>query len=81
MSKDKDKVNKLEEELKNLEARMQHMVIQYSETRAGSAYGVEYYEIQVKVYQEMINNIKKEIFKLKKSTKNSTDSNEIATNF
>lgn len=66
MTETKDKIKKLEKELKKLEERMQHMVIQYSETRAGSAYGVEYYEIQVKVYQEMISNIKKEILELKK---------------
>jgi len=63
---DIDKIEKLEVELKNLEEKIQHMVIQYSETKSGSAYGVEYYEIQVKVYQEMIRNIKKEILELKK---------------
>lgn len=64
-----DKLTRLERELDDLEAKMQHMAMEYSETRAGSAYGVEYYEIQVKVYQEMVDNIKKEIVKLKKEIK------------
>lgn len=70
MTESKDKLKRLEDELEKLEVRMQHMVREYSETRAGSAYGVEYYEIQVKVYQEMISNIKKEILELKRNEKN-----------
>ena len=66
MTETEDKLKKLEEELKKLEEKMQHMATEYAETKAGSAYGVEYFEIQVKVYQEMISNVKKEIFELKK---------------
>ena len=40
------------------------MVTEHAETKSGSAYGVEYYEIQVKVYQAMIADVKKEIEKL-----------------
>jgi len=65
-----EKLKELEQDLVKTEARLEHMAMEYSETRGGSAYGVEYYEIQVKVYQEMVANIKKEIFKLKGQTKN-----------
>jgi hypothetical protein len=60
-----EKPKKLEEELKKLEARLKHMATEFAETKAGSAYGVEYFEIQVKVYQEMIEEVKKEILKAK----------------
>ncbi|MFZ2152973.1 MAG: hypothetical protein WAV41_02845 [Microgenomates group bacterium] len=60
-----EKIKKLEEELVKLEEKSAHMASEYAETKAGSAYGVEYYEIQVKVYQSMIASIKKEILDLK----------------
>jgi len=66
MEKKEDRLKTLEEELKKHEAGLRHMSQEYSETRGGSAYGVEYYEIQVKVYQAMINDVKAEIFKLKR---------------
>jgi hypothetical protein len=59
------KLEELEKELEKLEARLLHMAREYAETRGGSAYGVEYYEIQVKVYQAMIIDVKKEIQKEK----------------
>ena len=59
-----EKLEKLEAELKKWEARLKHMATEFAATKAGSAYGVEYYEIQVKVYQEMIEEIKEEIQKL-----------------
>ena len=38
---------------------------EFAATKLGSAYGVEYYEIQCKVYLDMISNIKSEIWQLK----------------
>ena len=66
MEEKAEKLKRLEEELKKSEVGLQHMSQEYSETRGGSAYGVEYYEIQVKVYQAMIEDIKTEILRLKK---------------
>lgn len=64
-----EKLKNLEEELVKTEARLKHMAMEYAQTREGSAYGVEYYDIQVKVYQEMVANIKKEILRLKEEIK------------
>lgn len=69
MSTIDDKILKLEEELKKNVDRLQHMSTEYAQTRGGSAYGVEYYEIQCRVYQSMIEDIKKEIEKLKREKK------------
>jgi hypothetical protein len=65
-----EKLINLEEELVKTEARLEHMAMEYSETRGGSAYGVEYYDIQVKVYQEMVANIKMAIDNLKEDMRN-----------
>jgi hypothetical protein len=65
-----ERLEELEKELKKLEARLLHMAKEYAETRGGSAYGVEYYEIQVKVYQAMVEGVKKEILKEKTKLKN-----------
>lgn len=62
-----EKLEKLEEELRDLEKRLAHMASEYAATKSGSAYGVEYFEIQVKVYQEMVEGVKKEILELKKN--------------
>jgi hypothetical protein len=64
-----EKLKKLETELKKWEARLKHMAGEYAATKEGSAYGVEYYDIQIKVYQEMIEEIKKEIEVLNKNRK------------
>jgi 50S ribosomal subunit-associated GTPase HflX len=64
-----DKLKNLEAELKKYEEKWAHMSKEYAATRAGSNYGVEYYEIQCRVYQSMIEEIKEEIDKLKKSEK------------
>jgi len=64
-----EKLEELEAELKKLEARLKHMAGEYAATKEGSAYGVEYYEIQVKVYQEMIRGVKKEIEEFHKNRK------------
>ena len=42
------------------------MATEYSATKEGSAYGVEYYEIQCRVYQSMISDLQSEIDKLKR---------------
>ena len=39
---------------------------EFAATKAGSAYGVEYYDIQCRVLQSMIEGIEREIFELKK---------------
>jgi prefoldin subunit 5 len=62
---DLEKIEKLEKELEKYEEKLAHMSAEYAATRAGSAYGVEYYEIQCRVYQSMIEEIKEEIDKLK----------------
>lgn len=67
-----EKLKRLEDEQKKLEEKMKHMSAEYAQTRAGSAYGVEYYEIQVKVYQAMIADIRTEIVSLKKQLKGIT---------
>lgn len=64
------KLEELQAELVKLEERLGHMAKEYAETRGGSAYGVEYYEIQVKVYQAMIADVNKEIEKIKKDNRN-----------
>ena len=60
-----DKLKNLEAELAKYEEKLAHMSAEYAATRAGSAYGVEYFEIQCRVYQSMIEGIKEEILKLK----------------
>jgi len=63
----KEKLQKLKEELQLNEDRYKKMLREFSETRAGSAYGVEYFEIQLRVLEEMIRNTKIEIIKIKSS--------------
>ena len=63
----KEKLHKLKQELQLNEDRYKKMLTEFSETRAGSAYGVEYFEIQLKVLEEMIRNTKTEIIKIKSS--------------
>lgn len=62
-----EKLKRLEEELKTAEEGLRHMAEEYAATRGGSAYGVEYYDIQIKVYQTMVKEIKEEMVRLKKS--------------
>jgi len=61
-----DKINQLELELKKYKAKLEHMSSEFAATKAGSAYGVEYYEIQCRVLQSMIESIQLELFELKK---------------
>lgn len=62
----KEKIIKLTEELEKLKEKYQHMLTEYSATREGSAYGVEYYEIQLRVLTTMIQEVKTEISNLRK---------------
>jgi len=64
-----NKINELELELKKNQERLKHMTIEYSQTREGSAYGCEYYEVQCRVLRSMIEDISKEIIRLKKEEK------------
>lgn len=61
-----DKLAQLEAELEKYQKKYIHMSSEFAATRAGSAHGVEYYDIQCRVLQSMINGIKQEIFELKK---------------
>jgi hypothetical protein len=61
-----DKIQHLESELIKYKEKLVHMSSEFAATKAGSAYGVEYYEIQCRVLQSMINSIQMELFELKK---------------
>jgi len=61
----KQKMAELEEELGKLKEKLKHMSTEYAQTREGSAYGVEYYEIQCRVLESMIGGVKEEIERLK----------------
>jgi len=61
-----DKLTYLESELKKYKKQLVHMSSEFAEPKAGSAYGVEYYEIQCRVLQSMIESIQLEILELKK---------------
>jgi hypothetical protein len=63
------KLQLLEEELNKNQERLKHMSTEYAQTREGSAYGCEYYEIQCRVLQSMVEGIQKEILKIKKEEK------------
>jgi hypothetical protein len=62
----KDKLSSLESELKKYKEQLTHMSSEFAATKAGSTYGVEYYEIQCQVLQLMIESIQLEILELKK---------------
>lgn len=64
----KEKITKLNEQLEKLNKQYQHMLTEYSATREGSAYGVEYYDIQLKVLTTMIDEVKMEIVNLRKTS-------------
>lgn len=60
---DKKKVKRLKNELKKYRSKLRQMQTDWAETRAGSRYGDEYLEIQIKVYEQMIIGVKEEIQK------------------
>ena len=63
------KLDELEIELRKNKERLRHMTVEYAATRGGSAYGVEYYDIQCRVLQSMIAEIEAEMVNLKKKKK------------
>ena len=63
------KIKELEKELEKYNKRLQHMSTEYAQTREGSAYGCEYYDIQCRVFQSQIELIQKEINNLKNKEK------------
>jgi hypothetical protein len=62
-----EKIKKLEMELEKYKRKLREMEIDWAATKAGSAYGNEYLEVQCKVYMDMIIQVKEEILKLKKN--------------
>jgi len=60
-----EKIKKLKKELKKLEGKLIHLQKEFTATKSGSAYGVEYYDIQIKVYETMVLETKGEILRLK----------------
>ena len=61
-----EKIKKLEKELSRYQKKLAQLTVDWSETKAGSRYGDEYGEIQIKVYRSMIDALKKKILELKK---------------
>jgi len=61
-----EKIKQLEAELAKYKEKYNHMAEEFAATKSGSAYGVEYYDVQCKVYLDMIAGIEKEIVELKK---------------
>jgi hypothetical protein len=61
-----DKISYLKNELKKYQKKLVHMAKEYAMTKEGSAYGVEYYDIQCRVLQSMVEGIEKEILELKR---------------
>lgn len=61
-----DKLSSLNKDLAKYQKILSRLLKEWSATRAGSAYGSEYLEIQIKVYQDMILQIKSAIAQLKK---------------
>jgi DNA-binding protein YbaB len=64
---DKNKLERLEKELQKYRKKLSEMQKSWSETRAGSRYGDEYLELQIKVYQSMIDELGAEIYRIKKT--------------
>jgi hypothetical protein len=62
---DVEKIKRLEDELDKYEKKLKEMQVNWSATKGGSRYGDEYLETQIKVYQSMIAEVKREIMKLK----------------
>lgn len=66
----KEKIANLTEELDKLKEKYRHMLTEFSGTKEGSAYGVEYYDIQIKVLDRMMQEISMEISNLRKMSEN-----------
>ncbi len=61
-----DNLMRLEADLIKYKEKLSQMQKDWAATRAGSCYGDEYLEVQIKVYQSMIMEVQKEIASLKK---------------
>ncbi|HAP37418.1 hypothetical protein A2574_04010 [Candidatus Shapirobacteria bacterium RIFOXYD1_FULL_38_32] len=61
-----EKLKNLEKELDLYRKKLTQMQKDWSASRGGSRYGDEYLEMQIKVYQDMIISVKKEIFELRR---------------
>lgn len=59
------KKESLLKELEKYEKKVAQLTRDWSETKGGSRYGDEYGEMQIKVYQRMIEDVKTELKKLK----------------
>lgn len=60
-----DKKQRLLEELERLQKKLSQLKQDWSETKGGSRYGDEYGEVQIKVYENMIGQVKEELKKMK----------------
>ena len=60
-----NKKEMLEEELVKYQKKMEQLIKDWSETKGGSRYGDEYGEMQIKVYSQMIAEVKEELKKIK----------------
>lgn len=56
-----DKEQRLLEELAKYEKKLSQLVKDWAESRGGSRYGDEYGGIQIKVYEQMIEGIRKDL--------------------
>jgi flagellar motility protein MotE (MotC chaperone) len=63
---EKTRLDRLNEELKKYERKVSQLQKDWTVTKAGSRYGDEYLETQIKVYQTMIRDTKAAIFEEKK---------------
>ena len=61
---DKEKVKRLKRELIKYQGRLGRMQKNWSVTKSGSRYGDEYLETQIKVYRQMIVEVKREMARL-----------------
>ena len=61
-----DRLSSLKTELRKYQKKMVQIQHDWSASKEGSRYGDEYLETQIKVYRDMILQVKTEIAKLKK---------------
>lgn len=60
-----DKKEALLQELEKYKKKLEQLTKDWSETKGGSRYGDEYGEVQMKVYAQMIEDVKTELKKIK----------------
>ena len=61
-----NKEERLKAELLKFETKVKQLTKDWAETKGGSRYGDEYGEIQIKVYNQMIEDVKNELKKISK---------------